>query len=71
MMKKLINETEVGENISVGCALTENDIEFVLSTYEVSTSYIFSQQEWEEFVKCVNMANMSYRIATNENLTDS
>ena len=66
MEKEILKETEVGDNISIGSMLRDDHIEFVVSTFEVSTSYLLSFQEWEEFVKCVNMANRGYKLETRE-----
>lgn len=66
MEKEILKETEVGDNISVGSMLRGDNVEFVISTYEASTSYLFSFREWEEFVKCVNIANMGYKTESSE-----
>ena len=64
MEKELLKETEIGENLSAGSVLRDDSIEFVISTYEASTSYLFNFREWEEFVKCVNIANNGYSMET-------
>ncbi|MFC2061333.1 hypothetical protein ACFLUV_02365 [Elusimicrobiota bacterium] len=66
MEKNLLKETEISENMTVGCALHKDEIEFVISTYEVSSSYIFNYSEWEAFVKCINIANRSYKVETSK-----
>ncbi|MFW6134336.1 MAG: hypothetical protein ACOC5R_02030 [Elusimicrobiota bacterium] len=65
MDKELLKETEIGENIMVSSTMGDDNIEFFVSTYEVSMSYFFSFQEWEEFVKCVNIANSRYKAESN------
>ena len=66
MEKEILKETEVGDNISVGSMLRDDNVEFVISTYEASTSYLLSFREWEEFVKCVNIANRGYKTEAGE-----
>ncbi len=66
MEKEILKETEVGDNLYVGSVLRGDNIEFVVSTYESSTSFLFSFREWEEFVKCVNMANRGYKQEIRE-----
>lgn len=65
MEKELLKETEIGENILISSVMRDDSVEFLVSTFEVSSSYIFSFSEWEEFVKCVNMANNGYKAETH------
>lgn len=65
MIKQLLKETEIGDNMSIGCVLNEEEVELIVSTYEVSSSFLLNQQEWEELVKCINIANRTYRVETS------
>jgi len=66
MDKELLKETEIGENMTVNTVLRDDHVEFVVTTYEVSTSYLLNFEEWEEFVKCVNVANLGYKVETKK-----
>ncbi|GEM_PF-2885576 len=66
MEKQILEETHIGESLTLNSVMREDHVEVVISTYEVSTSYLLSFEEWEELIKCLNMANRSYYFETQK-----
>ena len=70
MKKQILSEIKIGEDENMALAAfiypDGKEVEFIVSTYEVSSSYLFGYAEWEEFVKCVNMANRTFKDECRE-----
>ncbi len=59
-MKNLLKETEIGDFLSVGVKMEEDEIGLFIASEDVSCGCGFRFDEWERFVDCVNSANAKY-----------
>jgi len=62
MKKILLPETKIGEFLTVGCELEEDEIGLYIASADVSASCGFKFEEWENFVRGI--------IEANENLKE-
>lgn len=62
MKKILLPETKIGEFLTVGCELEEDEIGLYIASADVSASCGFKFEEWENFVMGI--------IEANENLKE-
>ncbi len=59
-MKNLLKETGIGDFLSVGVKMDENEIGLFIASQDVSCGCGFRFDEWEKFVHCVNSAHEKY-----------
>jgi len=60
MKKTLLDETKMGEFLTMGVEMEEDEIGLFLASADVSASCAFKFDEWENFVKGVNKANEEF-----------
>ncbi|MFH1415657.1 MAG: hypothetical protein ABIH89_06195 [Elusimicrobiota bacterium] len=61
MAKELIPNRDLSEALSVSCELDSDLIELAVDSPDISINCGFSLEEWENFVKAVNDADLKYR----------
>ena len=61
MKKILLPETKIGEFLTVGCELEEDEIGLYIASADVSASCGFKFEEWENFVRGINEANKNLK----------
>ncbi|MFQ6003210.1 MAG: hypothetical protein ACE5KJ_05630 [Candidatus Zixiibacteriota bacterium] len=57
MKKTLLDETKIGEFLTVGAEMEEDEVGLFIASSDVSASCAFKFDEWEKFVEAVNKAN--------------
>jgi len=55
--KVLLDQMQIGEYLTIGCVLEDEEIGFFISSYDISTSCSLTLEEWDRFVEGVNSAN--------------
>jgi len=60
MSKTLLEETKIGEVLSMGVEMEEDEIGLFIASADVSASCGFRFDEWEKFVEGVNKAHKQY-----------
>ena len=51
MKKELLLQTKIGEFLSMGAEMEEEEIGLYIASADVSTSYAFKFDEWERFIE--------------------
>jgi hypothetical protein len=54
--KELLEQTKIGEYLTIGCVLEEEEIGFFMTSYDISTSCSLTLEEWDRFVEGINTA---------------
>jgi hypothetical protein len=57
MEKTLLEETKIGEFLTMGVEVEEDEIGLFLASADVSASCAFKFDEWVKFVEGINKAN--------------
>ncbi len=57
MKKTLLEETKLGEFLTMGVEMEEDEIGLFLASADVSASCAFKFDEWNNFVEGINKAN--------------
>ncbi|MFQ5902911.1 MAG: hypothetical protein ACE5JO_04400 [Candidatus Binatia bacterium] len=57
MKKTLLDETKIGEFLTIGAEMEEDEVGLYIASSDVSASCAFKFDEWEKFVEAVNKAN--------------
>ncbi len=60
MSKSLLEETKIGEALSMGVEMEQDEIGLFIASADVSASCGFRFDEWEKFVEGVNKAHERY-----------
>jgi len=60
MKKTLLEETKIGEFLTMGVEIEEDEIGLFLASADISASCAFKFDEWDNFVKGVNKANEKF-----------
>ncbi len=60
MEKTLLEETRIGEVLSMGVEMDDNEIGLFIASADVSASCGFRPDEWEKFVEGVKKAHEEY-----------
>jgi len=60
MSKTLLEETKIGEVLSMGAEMEEDEVGLFIASADVSASCGFKFDEWEKFVEGVNKAHERY-----------
>jgi len=61
MKKELLPQRKIGEFLSIGVEIEEEEIGLYIASSDVSASCAFKFSEWEKFVKGINKANEELR----------
>jgi hypothetical protein len=56
----LLDETKIGDYLSVGCVMDEEEVGLFIASADVSASCAFKFDEWERFVDSVNQAHKAF-----------
>ena len=59
-MKNLLKETKIGDCLSAGVKMEDDEVGLFIASSDVSCGCGFSFDEWENFVEAVNSANEKY-----------
>ena len=65
MKKELLPETKIGEFLSVGCELEEDEVGLYIASADVSASCAFKFDEWSRFVGAVMKTNKEFEASKN------
>jgi len=57
MKKILLPETKIGEFLTIGCELDNDEVGLFIASADVSASCGFKFDEWEKFVTGITRAN--------------
>ena len=58
--KTLLQETKIGDFLTIGVEMEEDEIGLYIASADVSASCAFEFDEWEKFVEGVNKANTQF-----------
>ncbi len=61
MQKELLGETKIGEVLSVGAQMDEEEVGLFIASADVSASCGFKYDEWEKFVEAVNKVDQNFQ----------
>ena len=61
MKKELLSQIKIGEFLSMGVEMEEEEIGLYMASADVSASCAFKFDEWERFVEGVNKADEEFR----------
>lgn len=61
MKKTLLEETKIGEFLTIGCELEGEEIGLYIASADVSASCAFKFDEWEKFVEGINKAHEQFK----------
>ena len=60
MQKRLLEETKIGEFLTVGAEMEDDEVGLFIASSDVSSSCAFNFDEWRNFVDAVNRANDAF-----------
>jgi len=66
MKKELLSQSKIGEFLSMGVEMEEDEIGLYVASADVSASCAFKFDEWERFVEGINKANEEFREIKSE-----
>ncbi len=66
MKKELLSQSKIGEFLSMGVEIEEDEIGLYIASSDVSASCAFKFDEWEKFVEGINKANEEFREIKSE-----
>jgi len=66
MKKVLLKETKIGEFLSVGAEVEEDEVGIFIASADVSASCAFKFDEWEKFVEGINKADEVFKKRLNK-----
>jgi len=61
MRKTLLQETKIGEFLSMGVELEGEDIGIYIASADISASCVFKFDEWEKFIEGVKRAHEEFK----------
>jgi len=61
MKKILLKETKIGEFLTIGAELEEDEVGIIIASADVSASCAFKFDEWEKFVAGINKADEIFK----------
>lgn len=61
MKKVLLKETKIGEFLTIGAEVEEDEVGIFIASADVSSSCAFKFDEWEKFVSGINKANEMFK----------
>lgn len=56
-MTVILDQTKIGEHMSVGVEAEDDEIGLIVASEDVSSSIAFIEDEWDNFVQAVNEAD--------------
>ena len=66
MKKTLLKETKIGEFLTIGAEMDEDEVGIIIASADVSASCAFKFDEWEKFVDGINETNEVFKKTTEE-----
>ena len=63
MKKKLLPETKIGDFLSIGVEMDQDEIGLYVASADVSASCAFKFDEWKKFVQGINKADEEFKRA--------
>ena len=61
MKKELLSQRKIGEFLSMGVEMEEEEIGLYIASSDVSASCAFKFDEWERFIEGVKKANEEFK----------
>lgn len=61
MKKVLLKETKIGEFLTIGVEMEEDEVGIFIASADVSASCAFKFDEWEKFVAGINKADKIFK----------
>ncbi len=61
MKKVLLKETKIGEFLTIGVQMEEDEVGIFIASADVSASCAFKFDEWEKFVAGINKADKIFK----------
>ena len=66
MKKVLLKETKIGEFLSMGAEVEEEEVVIFIASADVSASCAFKFDEWKKFVAGINKADEIFKKRLNK-----
>jgi len=63
MKKELLPQTKIGDFLSIGVEMDQDEIGLYVASADVSASCAFKFGEWKKFVRGINKANEEFKKA--------
>ena len=63
MKKELLPQTKIGDFLSIGVEMDQDEIGLYVASADVSASCAFKFDEWEKFVQGINKADERFKRA--------
>jgi len=63
MKKKLLPQTKIGDFLSIGVEIDQDEIGLYVASADVSASCAFKFDEWKKFVQGINKADEEFKRA--------
>jgi len=61
MKKKLLPQTKIGDFLSIGVEMDQDEIGLYVASADVSASCAFKFDEWKKFVQGINKADEEFK----------
>jgi len=61
MKKELLPQTKIGDFLSIGVEIDQDEIGLYVASADVSASCAFKFDEWKKFVQGINKADEEFR----------
>ena len=61
MKKELLPQTKIGDFLSIGVEMDQDEIGLYVASADVSASCAFKFDEWEKFVQGINKADERFK----------
>ena len=61
MKKKLLPQTKIGDFLSIGVEIDQDEIGLYVASADVSASCAFKFDEWKKFVQGINKADEEFK----------
>ena len=61
MKKELLPQTKIGDFLSIGVEMDQDEIGLYVASADVSASCAFKFDEWEKFVQGINKADEEFK----------
>ena len=61
MKKELLPQTKIGDFLSIGVEMDQDEIGLYLASADVSASCAFKFDEWKKFVQGINKADKEFK----------
>ena len=64
MKKTLLEQTRIGEFLTIGVEMEQDEVGLYIASADVSASCAFKFDEWENFVQGISKANATFEAAS-------